>query len=72
MSVYPKILQCRVWSDADFCLFSPVTRKNAGSYICQAENSIGKSDEERTIVSILCKLYNSNFSALFTQYLPRP
>ena len=35
--------------------FSPVTRANAGVYVCAAENSIGKSNEESTEVNVLCK-----------------
>ena len=35
--------------------FRPVTRDKAGTYICQAENSVGSSDEERTDVDVLCR-----------------
>ena len=37
--------------------FSPVQRKNSGTYICQAENSIGVSKEEAAEINVLCK-YN--------------
>ena len=46
--------------------FTPVTRKQAGTYICQAENSVGRSDEERADVDILCKLICTPIIALNT------
>ena len=38
--------------------FDPVTRQNSGTYVCQAENSVGLSDEVTSDVDVLCK-YNS-------------
>ena len=38
--------------------FNPVTRNNAGTYICQAENSVGRSDQDTTDLDILCELKN--------------
>ena len=38
--------------------FNPVTRQQAGTYVCQAENSVGRSEEERTEVDVMCKLAN--------------
>ena len=35
--------------------FDPVRRKDSGTYICQAENSIGLSNEETVEVDVLCK-----------------
>ena len=35
--------------------FRPVTRQDSGTYICQAENSIGVSNEERTEIDVLCE-----------------
>jgi len=37
----------------DMLQFNPVMRKHAGTYICQAENSVGRSEEEQTDVDIL-------------------
>lgn len=34
---------------------NPVKREHSGTYICQAENSIGLSNEEATDVDVLCK-----------------
>ena len=45
---------------------NPVTRQHAGTYICQAENSVGRSDEERADVDILCKLI---YTKCVTKYL---
>jgi len=33
--------------------FNPLTRKHAGTYTCQAENSVGRSVEEKTVVDVL-------------------
>ena len=33
----------------------PVTRKDSGTYICQAENSIGLSAEEPAEIDVMCK-----------------
>ena len=35
--------------------FTPVTRQQAGTYVCQAENSVGRSGEEKTDVDVFCK-----------------
>ena len=35
--------------------FSPIRRQQAGTYICQAENSVGRSEPEQTQVEVLCK-----------------
>ena len=40
----------------DTLQFNPVTRQQAGTYVCQAENSVGRSEEEKSQVDILCKL----------------
>ena len=38
--------------------FDPVMRKDSGTYICQAENSIGVSNEEPVEINVLCKHKN--------------
>ena len=35
--------------------FDPVTRQNSGTYVCQAENSVGISDEVSSDVDVLCE-----------------
>ena len=35
--------------------FNPVHRQDAGTYLCWAENSVGRSEEERSIVDVLCR-----------------
>ena len=35
----------------------PVTRKDSGTYLCQAENSIGLSAEEPAEIDVMCKYY---------------
>ena len=34
----------------------PVTRKDGGTYLCQAENSIGLSNEEPAEIDVQCEL----------------
>ena len=36
--------------------FSPVRRTDTGTYVCQAENSIGVSNEEAVEIDVLCEL----------------
>jgi hypothetical protein len=35
--------------------FNPVMRKDSGTYVCQAENTIGLSTEESVELDVLCK-----------------
>ena len=37
-------------------VFDPITKQQAGDYVCQAENSVGRSREAVTSVEVLCKL----------------
>ena len=40
---------------AEVLKFAPVTRKDAGTYTCLAENTVGKSAEEHADVDVLCR-----------------
>ena len=42
--------------------FSPVSRKDSGTYVCQAENSIGSSNEEAAEVDVLCKFFKTKIN----------
>ena len=35
--------------------FAPVQRKDSGTYVCQAQNSIGVSKEEAARINVICK-----------------
>ena len=35
--------------------FNPVRREDGGRYLCRAENSVGRSEEESSVLDILCK-----------------
>ena len=35
--------------------FNPVKREDAGTYLCQAENSVGRAEAEPSLVDVLCK-----------------
>ncbi len=37
--------------------FAPVRRKDSGTYICQAENTIGLSNEKATELDVLCEYH---------------
>ena len=45
--------------------FNPVTRHQAGTYVCQAENSVGISEKEAIEVDVLCKLANNTTFRIF-------
>ena len=36
-------------------VMNPVGREDEGIYICQAENSVGKSEPKQTSIEVLCK-----------------
>lgn len=36
-------------------VFDPVSKEQAGDYVCAAENSVGRSEEAVTSVEVLCK-----------------
>ena len=36
-------------------MFDPITKQQAGDYVCAAENSVGRSEEAVTSVQVLCK-----------------
>ena len=38
-----------------FLELKPVTRKDGGTYLCQAENSIGLSNEEPAEIDVQCE-----------------
>ena len=40
-------------------VFDPVSKEQAGDYVCAAENSVGRSEEAVTSVEVLCKCYAS-------------
>ena len=44
----------------DQLVFDPVTKAQAGDYVCVAENSVGRSREAVTNVEVLCKFQDSN------------
>ena len=35
--------------------FNPVKREDAGTYLCQAENRVGRAEAEQSVVDVLCK-----------------
>ena len=39
----------------DQLVFDPVTKTQAGDYVCVAENSVGRSREAVTNVEVLCE-----------------
>ena len=52
----------------DQLVFDPITKAQAGDYVCVAENSVGRSIEAVTNVEVLCKYQDSQsfFLALFS------
>ena len=52
----------------DQLVFDPITKAQAGDYVCVAENSVGRSREAVTNVEVLCKYQDSQcfFLALFS------
>lgn len=43
----------------DQLIFDSISRKESGTYVCQAENSIGLSNEEAVEVNVLCEFIAS-------------
>ena len=41
--------------DKSLLQFNPVYKQDAGTYLCWAENSVGRSGEERSSIDVLCK-----------------
>ena len=53
----------------DQLVFDPITKAQAGDYVCVAENSVGRSREAVTNVEVLCEYQDSQqcfFLALFS------
>ena len=46
----------------DQLVFDPVTKTQAGDYVCVAENSVGRSKEAVTTVEVLCEYQNTLLS----------
>ena len=45
-------------------VFDPITKQQAGDYVCAAENSVGRSEEAVTSVQVLCKFLSlTSFSS---------
>ena len=53
-------------------VFDPVTREQAGDYVCAAENSVGRSEEARASVEVLCKSHISHHASSVSPSFPPP
>ena len=45
--------------------FAPVQRNDSGTYVCQAENRIGVSNEETATINVVCKYTFQNLKYTF-------
>ena len=45
--------------------FAPVQRNDSGTYVCQAENRIGVSNEEAATINVVCKYTFQNLKYTF-------
>ncbi len=48
--------------------FNPVRRRDSGTFVCQAENSIGLSNEEHADIDVMCKKTFNDIFAIYNSY----
>ena len=65
---WSKIGEYSTMQNTDVLMFDPVLRGDGGTYICQAENSVGRSEEKSEDVDVLCKDINISISNYITMY----
>ena len=58
--------------NTEMIMFDPVVREDGGTYTCQAENSVGWSEERSEDVDVLCKNMIQNIYNYMTVYYSHP